>query len=126
MLFERTLPLLLLVVGTGAASCYRVPAGDIDGGDLLDRLRSEGTVRLGIAGEIPFGYIDRDGEFTGEAPEIAKVLIDTRNANWVRWLEHRLDQPGTVLVAVGAGHLAGKGSVIELLQKQGYKVERMQ
>ena len=61
-----------------------------------------------------------------KAPEIAKVLIDTRNANWVRWLEHRLDQPGTVLVAVGAGHLAGKGSVIDLLQKQGYKVERVQ
>lgn len=32
-------------------------------------------VRLGIAGEIPFGYIDRDGAFTGEAPEIAKVVF---------------------------------------------------
>ncbi|MBS0503978.1 MAG: TraB/GumN family protein [Proteobacteria bacterium] len=61
-----------------------------------------------------------------KSPEIAKVLIDERNANWVRWLEHRLDQPGTVLVAVGAGHLAGKGSVIDLLEKQGFKVERVQ
>lgn len=61
-----------------------------------------------------------------KAPEIAKVLIDQRNANWVRWLEKRLDQPGTVLVAVGAGHLAGKGSVVDLLQKQGYKVQRVQ
>ncbi|HEU4967613.1 TraB/GumN family protein [Sphingomonas sp.] len=60
------------------------------------------------------------------APEIARVLIDTRNANWVDWLKQRLDQPGTVLVAVGAGHLAGKGSVIDLLQKQGLKVERVQ
>jgi uncharacterized protein YbaP (TraB family) len=61
-----------------------------------------------------------------KAPEIAQVLIDRRNANWVVWLKHRLDQPGTVLVAVGAGHLAGKGSVIDLLQKQGLKVERVQ
>jgi hypothetical protein len=61
-----------------------------------------------------------------KAPEIAKVLIDQRNANWVEWLKHRLDQPGTVMVAVGAGHLAGKGSVIDLLQKQGLKVERVQ
>jgi hypothetical protein len=60
------------------------------------------------------------------APEIAKILIDQRNANWVRWVEQRLDQPGTVLVAVGAGHLAGRGSVIDLLQRQGYKVERVQ
>ena len=52
-----------------------MPTSDVDGGDLLDRLRVEGVVKLGIAGEIPFGYIDRDGEFTGEAPEIAKVIF---------------------------------------------------
>ncbi|MBA2919946.1 TraB/GumN family protein [Sphingomonas sp. MAH-20] len=61
-----------------------------------------------------------------KAPEIAHVLIDQRNANWVDWLKQRLDQPGTVLVAVGAGHLAGNGSVIDLLRKQGLKVERVQ
>lgn len=60
----------------GAAGCSRVSSADTkDGGNLLDRLRSQGTVRLGIAGEIPFGYIDKDGEFTGEAPEIAKVIF---------------------------------------------------
>jgi uncharacterized protein YbaP (TraB family) len=61
-----------------------------------------------------------------KAPEIAQVLIDKRNANWVEWLKRRLDKPGTVMVAVGAGHLAGKGSVIDLLQRQGYKVQRVQ
>ena len=61
-----------------------------------------------------------------KAPEIAHVLIDERNANWVRWLRTRLQQPGTVLVAVGAGHLAGQGSVIDQLKKQGMKVERVQ
>jgi polar amino acid transport system substrate-binding protein len=58
-----------------AAGCYRVSDSGVEGGDLLERLRAEGTVRLGIAGEIPFGYIDRDGAFTGEAPEIAKVVF---------------------------------------------------
>ncbi|GGT03235.1 ectoine/hydroxyectoine ABC transporter substrate-binding protein EhuB [Streptomyces daghestanicus] len=50
-------------------------ASDGDGGDLLDRLRAQGVARLGIAGEIPFGYIDKDGELTGEAPELAKVIF---------------------------------------------------
>lgn len=45
------------------------------GGDLLDRLRAQGVVRLGIAGEIPFGYIGKDGKVTGEAPELAKVVF---------------------------------------------------
>jgi uncharacterized protein len=31
-----------------------------------------------------------------------------------------------VLVAVGAGHLAGKDSVLEMLKKRGYKVRRLQ
>ncbi len=61
-----------------------------------------------------------------KAPEIARVLIDERNANWVEWLKGRMARPGTVLVAVGAGHLAGEGSVVDLLQKQGVKVQRVQ
>lgn len=59
-------------------------------------------------------------------PELAAVLLDQRNANWVQWLKARLDRPGTAFVAVGAGHLAGKGSVIERLQAEGLKVERVQ
>ncbi|MFG2355950.1 ectoine/hydroxyectoine ABC transporter substrate-binding protein EhuB [Streptomyces sp. NPDC048521] len=60
----------------GAAGCARVAsASGKNGGDLLDRLRAQGVVRLGIAGEIPFGYIDKDGRLTGEAPELAKVIF---------------------------------------------------
>ncbi|MEU1016025.1 ectoine/hydroxyectoine ABC transporter substrate-binding protein EhuB [Streptomyces sp. NPDC005900] len=58
-------------VGTlGAAGCSKVPTGD-----TLARLKSQGTVRLGIAGEAPYGYIDEDGQFTGEAVELAKVIF---------------------------------------------------
>ncbi|NDZ75605.1 ectoine/hydroxyectoine ABC transporter substrate-binding protein EhuB [Streptomyces sp. SID10362] len=60
----------------GAAGCSRVAtASDVKGGDLLGRLRAQGVARLGIAGEIPFGYIDKNGELTGEAPELAKVIF---------------------------------------------------
>ncbi|MET7934971.1 ectoine/hydroxyectoine ABC transporter substrate-binding protein EhuB [Streptomyces sp. NPDC005322] len=60
----------------GAVGCSRVSGSDAkEGGNLLERLKSQGTVRLGIAGEIPFGYIDKNGDFTGEAPEIAKVIF---------------------------------------------------
>ncbi|GLX52556.1 ectoine/hydroxyectoine ABC transporter substrate-binding protein EhuB [Streptomyces hygroscopicus subsp. hygroscopicus] len=59
----------------GAAGCARVAAAGGNGGELLDRLRAQGVVRLGIAGEIPFGYIDKDGRLTGEAPELAKAVF---------------------------------------------------
>lgn len=62
----------------------------------------------------------------GDAPELVDVLLARRNANWARWVQGRLDKPGTVLVAVGAGHLAGDQSVLGMLEKQGVKVTRVQ
>ena len=61
-----------------------------------------------------------------DSPELRDALIRRRNANWTRWLEGRMAKPGTVLVAVGAGHLAGSDSVIAMLKKRGLKVQRVQ
>ena len=61
-----------------------------------------------------------------DSPEMLDALIARRNANWSRWVTARLDQPGTVMVAVGAGHLAGDKSVVSLLEKQGVTVTRVQ
>lgn len=49
-------------------------------------------------------------DLTGQ-PELRKTLLTDRNARWATWIDQRMKQPGTVFVAVGAGHLAGKGSV---------------
>lgn len=46
-----------------------------------------------------------------ESPEVAKTLLYDRNARWAAWIAERMKTPGTVFVAVGAGHLAGPGSV---------------
>lgn len=52
-------------------------------------------------------------------------LLTTRNANWAGWIERRLAQPGTVFIAVGAGHLAGAGSVQDQLKQRGVRVRRI-
>lgn len=60
----------------GVAGCSRVStASATDGGNLLERLRKQGTVRLGIAGEIPYAYIDKNGRLTGEAPTVARAIF---------------------------------------------------
>ena len=61
-----------------------------------------------------------------EAAELKDALLVRRNVNWAKWVKGRLDQPGTVLVAVGAGHLAGEQSVQAMLESQGVKVTRVQ
>jgi uncharacterized protein len=61
-----------------------------------------------------------------DQPELREVLLARRNAAWTEWIAHRLDQPGKLFLAVGAGHLAGAGSVIERLKVKGIVAERVQ
>jgi uncharacterized protein YbaP (TraB family) len=66
---------------------------------------------------------DRD---LAASPELRQTLIRQRNSNWSRWIGQRMGQPGAILIAVGAGHLAGDESVIAMLKKAGYRVRRVQ
>lgn len=60
-------------------------------------------------------------------PVLADTLLYSRNENWAEWIEDRLDStPGTVFMAVGAGHLAGKQSVQDYLEERGIQSERVQ
>lgn len=60
------------------------------------------------------------------SPHLHEVLLTRRNAAWAEWLAKRLEKPGTILVAVGAGHLAGPESVRTMLKAKGLKIERVQ
>jgi polar amino acid transport system substrate-binding protein len=45
------------------------------GGGVLENARSAGTIKIGIAGEEPYGFTDVSGEVTGEAPAVARVVL---------------------------------------------------
>ncbi|MEL7445998.1 MAG: TraB/GumN family protein [Pseudomonadota bacterium] len=61
-----------------------------------------------------------------EEPDLAKALLFDRNMDWAEWIDTRLDTPGTVFMAVGAGHLAGDKSVQEFLAGKGIQSSRVQ
>jgi polar amino acid transport system substrate-binding protein len=42
---------------------------------LLAELQEQGSITVGIANEVPYGYEDEDGNVTGEAPEVAKRVL---------------------------------------------------
>lgn len=56
--------------------------------------------------------------------EARTAMLDVRNQAWMQNLLP-LIQAGRAFVAVGCAHLLGHGSVIELLEAQGYTVERV-
>lgn len=79
-------------------------------------------------GETQWLEGDLDGmaaEMEEMPPELYEALLTRRNAVWTDWLIGRLDRPGTVLFAVGAGHLAGRVSVQSMLAARGFTVTRI-
>ena len=61
-----------------------------------------------------------------DEPALMEKLLYARNKNWAQWIRTRLDRPGTVFIAVGAGHLAGAGSVQDDLRAMGIASTRIQ
>lgn len=57
-----------------------------------------------------------------EFPELYRPLTEDRNRAWLGRLVDLLDDRDDYLVVVGALHLVGRHSVVELLQQRGYEV----
>ncbi len=96
----------------------------------------EGMVDAYAAGDPDYSEVSEDGWLRGDTADIAaemeempaelfEVLITRRNTAWTSWLIERLERPGTLLFAVGAGHLAGHDSVQSMLAERGLTVARV-
>lgn len=69
--------------------------------------------------------IEKLGEFINGDDDIGSygdLLLYNRNRNWVKKLK-TLMVDKSLVIAVGAGHLAGDKGVIKLLRKEGYTVK---
>jgi uncharacterized protein YbaP (TraB family) len=64
-------------------------------------------------------------QMTAQDPALYRMLFTDRNARWAGWIQDRLSRPGTVFVAVGAGHLAGNDSVQAALRARGVASARV-
>lgn len=88
------------------------------GADMLDRIVAEWA----------------DGDLTGLGALLSEptliggedaynTLLVNRNRNWVPQIKAMMDDPGVTFIAVGAAHLAGPDSVVEMLRAEGLVVE---
>ncbi len=64
-------------------------------------------------------------EDEADSKALYELLLVNRNKNWAEWIDNRLDQPGTIFMAVGAGHLAGPDSVQRFLKDRGIASARV-
>jgi uncharacterized protein YbaP (TraB family) len=77
------------------------------------------------AGELESLSAELLDEFD-DFPGLYDTLVTKRNTAWVPSLEGMLGDGRRHLVVVGALHLVGPGSVVELLKKRGHEIERLQ
>jgi uncharacterized protein YbaP (TraB family) len=57
--------------------------------------------------------------------KLMKLLLDDRNVAMAQKIQRMLVDGNKVFVVVGAGHLTGSNSIIDLLQKQGVQVRQI-
>jgi uncharacterized protein YbaP (TraB family) len=53
---------------------------------------------------------------------VKELVLRKRNAAMAEKIEGLLKLPGTSFVVVGAAHLGGEGSVVDILKRDGYEM----
>lgn len=86
-------------------------AADKQFGEMIKAYKAQDIEKLGE-------YVKEDD---GGLANYEDILIYNRNRNWVTKLKTLMPEK-SLLIAVGAGHLAGEKGVIKLLRKEGYTV----
>lgn len=78
----------------------------------------DSMVRAWQRGDMQWFENQLQSEF-GRDPRLYQSVLGARNRKWVPKIEALLNDDKNYLVIVGTGHLAGQGSVIDLLKKDG-------
>jgi polar amino acid transport system substrate-binding protein len=65
---------LFALAGAGLAGAATAGCGSRSA-SALQRGREDGVLRVGLAGERPYGYSAPDGTVTGEQPEVARAVL---------------------------------------------------
>lgn len=93
---RKIFPLMAFVTVLSVASC-----DSRNDETTLQRVKRTGTIRIAYANEAPFGYYDTaTGEVTGEAPEIARVILKRLG---VTSIEAKLVDFGQLIPGLRAG-----------------------
>lgn len=52
----------------------------------LEKIRDSGTIRIAVANEIPYGYMDPSGEAKGAGPDVAKYIMGELGIDNIEWV----------------------------------------
>lgn len=73
---------------------------DQDSNSTLARIKKDGFIRIGYANDIPYAYSTSEGRLTGEAPEIARIVLAKMGINQMKGV---FTEFGSLIPALKAG-----------------------
>ena len=105
---------------------------EADQSDFLSQTLKDLEVVNELAGDLVGSWENGDADKLHELlsksfksyPNLHNRLLIQRNKNWGKQIESALRKNKNVLFVVGAGHLVGPESVVDLLKKKGYQVNQ--
>jgi uncharacterized protein YbaP (TraB family) len=101
-----------------------LPGGEQHSKDMLAAYIAGDEAKIQALTDAERADFKKSGRTDAEYDQQMDDLLFARNASWVPELE-QLHASGGGFVAVGAMHLIGKRSVLDLLRQRGYKVTRL-
>lgn len=93
---RRATMALLILLGAGSL----LSAGFAQAESTLERIRMEGSIRVGFANEAPYAYADSTGELTGESPTVFRHVMKQLGVDKV---EGVLTEWGALIPGLKAG-----------------------
>lgn len=70
-------------------------------------------------------FVQMLDQLKAASPDTYWMMFTERNDRWADWIRARMQTPGIVFVAVGAGHLAGQDSLLVHLAQRGIPSRRV-
>lgn len=87
--------------------------------DVMEELTSE-LIRYWRNGNAPKLHTLLHESFQNHQTLYHRIMVE-RNQRWTERIEQLIKQHKNVMVVVGAGHLVGPDSVVEMLRRKGYQ-----
>ncbi|MGO4854090.1 ectoine/hydroxyectoine ABC transporter substrate-binding protein EhuB [Phaeovulum sp. W22_SRMD_FR3] len=81
MLLNRTAIAVMTTAALGATL-----GAPMAGAATLEEIKAKGTIRIAVANEIPYGYVDPNGEAMGAGPDVAKKIVADLGIENIEWV----------------------------------------
>lgn len=78
--FGKTAVMTLSAIAASALASTAVSAAS------LDQIKESGSIRIAVANEIPYGYVDPNGDAKGAGPDVAKAIMDKLGVDKIEWV----------------------------------------